>query len=156
MNKPMKTRSFLLPHVFRYIGWGIFLFTWIFLLISIYAYNTLKLFAESFSHYGTPFVLILLYLSALLVAFSKEKHEDEYIRSIRADSIIVTAFVSFLLFLLFQMVLAFDKSTGFLAGKEPVWNWLAYSVNSVTMFVVYVAIFRIRLFRLGRALRYAE
>ena len=149
----MKTNFFLLPHYFQKIGWGLFLFSFIFLVGSMYAFNTLKLFSQNNSHYTTLLLYIILLLSALFVAFSKEKIEDELIQSIRYTSIVITAYLGFLLFIIILIVYAFNQSFDFL--PRTLFTYLRL-VNPITMFILYVLIFRARLFTSKRGIKNEE
>ncbi len=153
----MKNKLLLLPYFFQYIGWALFVFAWVFLFASLYIFNTLKLFSQNYSHYSTLIIWITLYISALFVAFSKEKREDEYIMNIRANSVIITVYICFLLYIALQLILAFNQSFRFLTCRNILlWNMLSYGINPVTMFMMYVVVFRVKMYRLRRALKNAE
>lgn len=139
----MKTKNLLLPHYFQKIGWGLFIFSFIFLVGAMYTFNTLKLFSQNNSHYATLTLYIILLLSALFVAFSKEKIEDELIQRIRYKSIVITAYIGFLLFIIILIMYAFNQSFDFL--PRPVFTYLRF-MNPLTMFMFYVLIFRVSLF----------
>lgn len=138
----MKTKYLLLPHYFQKVGWGLFIFSFIFLAGAMYAFNTLKLFSQNNSHYATLILYIILLLSALFVAFSKEKIEDELIQRIRYKSIVITAYIVFLLFIILLIMYAFNQSLDIIPRTIFTYLWL---INPVTMFMFYVLIFRISL-----------
>ena len=110
----MKPKSFLLPNYFQKIGWGLFFFSFVFLFGSMYAFNTLKLFSQNNSHYATLLLYIILLFSALFVAFSKERIEDELIQNIRYTSIMINAYNGFLLYTVILIIYAFNQSFEFL------------------------------------------
>lgn len=139
----MKTKYLLLPHYFQKVGWGLFIFSFIFLVGAMYTFNTLKLFSQNNSHYATLTLYIILFLSALFVAFSKEKIEDEFIQKIRYKSIVITAYVVFLLFLILLIMYAFNQSFDIMPRTIFTYLWL---INPLTMFMFYVLIFRVSLF----------
>lgn len=139
----MKTKYLLLPHYFQKIGWGLFIFSFIFLTGAMYAFNTLKLFSQNNSHYATLILYIILLFSALFVAFSKEKIEDELIQRIRYKSIVITAYIVFLLFIILLIMYAFNQSFDIIPRSTFAYLWL---INPLTMFMFYVLIFRVSLF----------
>jgi len=87
------------------------------------------------------------------VAFSKEKIEDELIQSIRYTSIVITAYLGFLLFIIILIVYAFNQSFDFL--PRTLFTYLRL-VNPITMFILYVLIFRARLFTSKRGIKNEE
>ena len=151
----MKKSNFLLPHCFQKIGWALFIFSFIFLGASLYAFNKLELFDQNYSRYATLILYLILIFSALFVAFSKEKIEDEFIQNIRFTSIVITAYVSFLIFMLLWILYEFNHSFHFLPMDPKIWIYLR-SINPVTMFMLYVVIFQTRLFISKRGLKNEE
>lgn len=148
----MKPKNYLLPYYFQKIGWGLFLFSFIFLIGSLYAFNTLKLFSQNNSHYATLILYIILLFSALFVAFPKEKFEDELIQSIRYTSIVITSYSGFLLYVIILIVTAFKRSFDFLPRTLPYLMLL----NPITLFILYVLIFKARLFNSKRGMKNEE
>lgn len=149
----MKSKSYLLPHYFQKIGWGLFFFSFVFLFGSMYAFNTLKLFSQNNSHYSTLLLYIILLFSALFVAFSKEKIEDELIQIIRYTSIVITAYTGFLLYIVILIVYAFNQSFYFLTRTLSSYLML---VNPISLFILYVLIFRARLLTYKRGIKNEE
>jgi len=149
----MKPKNYLLPHYFQKIGWGLFFFSFIFLFGSMYSFNTLKLFSQNNSHYATLLLYIILLFSALFVAFSKEKIEDELIQSIRYTSVVITAYTGFLLYTIILIVYAFNQSFAFLPRTLSSYLML---VNPITLFILYVLIFRAKLFTSKREMKNEE
>lgn len=149
----MKSKSYLLPHYFQKIGWGLFFFSFVFLFGSLYAFNTLKLFSQNNSHYSTLLLYIILLFSALFVAFSKEKIEDELIQIIRYTSIVITAYTGFLLYIVILIVYAFNQSFYFLTRTLSSYLML---VNPISLFILYVLIFRARLLTYKRGIKNEE
>jgi len=139
----MKTKYLLLPHYFQKVGRGLFIFSFIFLVGAMYTFNTLKLFSQNSSHYATLILYIILLLSALFVAFSKEKIEDEFIQTIRYKSIVITAYIVFLLFIILLIIYALNQSFDVIPRTIFTYLWL---INPLTMFMFYVLIFRVSLF----------
>lgn len=139
----MKSKSYLFPNHFQKLGWGLFIFSFIFLLLSMYAFNSLKLFSQNDSHYATFFLYLILLFSALFVAFSKEKIEDELIQHIRYSSVVITGYVGFSIYAMYLLIYAFNQSFDFFPQ-----TFLRYFklVNPVTLFVLYILVFRVRIF----------
>jgi hypothetical protein len=123
--------SFLLPHNFKKIGWALFLPGMI--LGIVYSFNELSflppLEMKVFSFFNGPFIgageirnfsfihvnvyptlVAILFLSgALLVGFSKEKHEDEFIARLRLSSLLWAVLINYsLLLLTFLFVYGID------------------------------------------------
>ena len=139
----MKPKSYLLPHYFQKIGWGLLLFSFVFLFGSLFAFNSLKLFSQNNSHYATFILVILLISSAFFVAFSKEKIEDELILKIRYSSVVITAYLGFILYMVMLLIFQVNRSFEFFTSKFIV--TFSY-LNPLTLFFIYVIIFRTRLF----------
>ncbi|WP_346317070.1 hypothetical protein [Chitinophaga sp. YIM B06452] len=104
--------KYLLPHLYKKIGWII---TIPFLLYGIYSYilgdiffNNLPFDADSldseFPLLGT-IILIGLLAGLLLVSFSKERTEDEYISRLRMESLQVAVIVNYVLLILAALAL---------------------------------------------------
>ena len=148
----MKTKNYLLPHNFQKIGWGIFIISFILLLASKYVIDTLKLFNQN-NNYLPGFILyIIIMFSMYFVAFSKEKIEDELIQSVRYSSIVFTVLTGFISYTIVLIIAAFNKAINFL----PYTTIIFMIVNPITLFIIYVLIFRTRLFIFKRGLKNAE
>jgi hypothetical protein len=114
----MKTK-YLIPNRFRKIGWllflpGLLLGLWYLLGQSAPAFFDAKVFAVA----GQPFLGktvrfsfiennlldelagLLIILGALMIAFSKEKTEDEFITRIRMESLVWATYVNYFILLL--------------------------------------------------------
>jgi hypothetical protein len=149
----MKPKNYLLPHYFQKIGWGLFLFSFIFLFGIIYTFNTLKLFSQNNSPYAILILYLILLSSALFVAFSKEKIEDELIQNIRYSSLVVTAYTGFLVYIIMLIIYAFNQS--FHIFPRTINRYLIF-VNPIILFILYVLIFRARLFISKRGIKNEE
>jgi hypothetical protein len=97
--------KYLLPHIYKKIGWVI---TIPFLLYAIYSYILGDIFklpygADSmenkFPLLGT-IILIGLLGGLLLVSFSKERTEDEYIGRLRMESLQLAVIINYILLIL--------------------------------------------------------
>lgn len=149
----MKTKNYLLPHNFQKIGWGIFIFSLIFLLAFRYASDTLKLFNQNNNYYPTTILYIIILFSEYFVAFSKEKIEDELIQSVRYSSIVFTVLTGFILYTIVLIIFAFNKSFVIFPQNSTFYLMV---VNPITLFILYVLIFRTRLFKSKRGMKNAE
>lgn len=148
----MKTKNYLLPLYFQKIGWGIFIFSLILLLSSQYVFDTLKLFNKNNNYLPGIILYISILVSIYFIAFSKEKIEDELIQIIRYSSIVFTVLAGFISYTIILIVFALSKVINFL----PYTTTIFLIVNPVTMFILYVLIFRTRLFMFKKGLKNAE
>lgn len=150
--KNMKTKNYLLPHNFQKIGWGLFIVVFLLLLASNYVFDSLKGFNKS-NNYLPGFILyIVTMFSMYFVAFSKEKIDDELIQSVRYSSIVFTVLAGFISYTVILIIVAFNKAINFL----PYTTIIFMIVNPITLFILYVLIFRTRLFMFKRGLKNAE
>lgn len=91
LGKGSVLKSFLLPHKFKKAGWNLLIIAVLLIPISLFVMNRILDWGN-----GNPdaqwkyiavcrFVVMLLCIGVFLVCMSKEKYEDEYIRSIRVS-----------------------------------------------------------------------
>jgi len=118
--------KYLLPNKYKKIGWFLLipgLFLGVLLLVNdfeypiyeVKVYSIIKagaLFENDRSHIiktniFTEISIFLIIIGGLLVAFSKEKIEDEYIQKIRVESLIWATIINYVL-LLIATVLFYD------------------------------------------------
>ena len=123
----METK-FLFPNVFKKIGWAIFIpslivailflfyeFEWSFLDARVFALFNDGLMQEAKStgmiedNLTNELIGISLLVSAVFVAFSKEKEEDEFIMKIRLESLLWATWIN-AIFLLFSLLFIFGFS----------------------------------------------
>jgi len=142
-------RNFFLPHYCQIIGWGLFVFGFVSFFAGLYLFNNLRLIPQSYSKYLTLLEYIVFYSSAILVGFSKEKVDDELVMITRFNSLAITAYISFILFLILQFLIAFNQPFHFLdlSTYRILYNAHVLLINPITIFMLYIAIFRISLFR---------
>ena len=94
----------LLPHRFQKLGWFLFLpFA-----ILLFATNYLdfyfpwlefdvwegSLFEDSHENFTNELAMIGVFVSLFLIAFSREKEEDEYIQKLRLDSLLLACYAN--------------------------------------------------------------
>ncbi|HMN33685.1 MAG: hypothetical protein IT215_02000 [Chitinophagaceae bacterium] len=138
----------LLPNKYKIIGWFILIPTTIFSIILMFNdFNLFKLDAKVFAIFNNEIlgesqyfkfidvditntvVGILLIIGALLVGFSKEKIEDEFISNLRLSSLLWAVFINYIL-LLFSFL--FIYGVGFI-------NVMLY--NMFTVLIIFIARF---------------
>jgi hypothetical protein len=121
----MKT-NYLFPHRFKKIGWllfipGIILGLVVLIFQSHISFFDIKVFSivnqqifEDTKYFYThennvldEIAGILLIVGALLIAFSKEKSEDEYIAKIRLESLVWATYINYAILIL-AMILVYD------------------------------------------------
>lgn len=126
----------LLPHRYQLIGWILFLpfavllvannyfdFYFPFLVIPLHE-------GELAQDFTNELALIGVFISLFLIAFSREKEEDEYIQKLRLDSLLVACYVN--TFILILGTLLF-YSFGYL-------EFMGY--NMFTIQLIFIARFR--------------
>lgn len=127
----METK-FLFPHKLKYFGWTLFIGGLLLLLVAIIIedepdFLTFKSFAlssETFtlsnSETNTYFTFVennffdeliglLLIVGGLLIAFSKQKIEDEFIVKLRLDSLLWATYINYII-LIFSILFIYDMS----------------------------------------------
>ncbi len=89
-------KNFLLPHIFRPIGWIMFVLS---LIAGIYIYFGMPLFAgDILETVVIDATIIGIALGALFIVCSKERVEDEMTKSIRLASLLTSIYVYVILF----------------------------------------------------------
>ena len=152
-------KQFLLPNKFKIIGWCVLipsLIAIILLHISDYQVSWLKIktfaiISNSKFQGKTDFfkivevdftftlISILIIIGGLLVAFSKEKNEDEYIEKLRLSSLQWSVIVNYML-LLFCIIFIYDL------------EFLAIMVyNMFTVLILFIVRFNFLLYRNNKA-----
>ncbi len=94
----------LLPHLFQKFGWILFLPFAILLFANNYLdfnFSWLEfsvregaLFEDSEENFTNELALIGVFVSLFLIAFSREREEDEYIQKLRLDSLLLACYVN--------------------------------------------------------------
>ncbi len=146
----MNKKNFLMPHLCQKIGWVLLILTPVCLVMMALSFNTFHLFEQRYSYMYVNGVELLLFLSMLFIALSKEREEDEMIRELRLSSVAITAYIQFsiyILFSLFQTVGAVCFSNDYVALYNT-FPWFVYVKSFCGFgisFFVYIVIFKIRL-----------
>jgi hypothetical protein len=156
----MKTR-FLLPHKYKKIGWiflipsaifGLFIlfispdFEPEWLNMKVFTFYTKNYFPKEEVHYfslvkanvANELAGIFFLISAMLVAFSKAKNEDEFITKIRLESLVWATYLNYA-FLLFGLLFIFSL------------EFLTFMVfNMFTLLILYILKFNLALYKSKR------
>lgn len=98
----MNNKSILMPHKCQTAGWWILLLTVLIHVMKVIIYYCGNIDA---AWYMAKAVHFLLLLSLFLIAFSKEKVEDEMISGLRLSAIGITGYVFFVGFMILSLVL---------------------------------------------------
>jgi hypothetical protein len=163
----METR-FLLPNKFKMIGWFLLIPSTILGILQIFylagsglKFLDLKVFtiySGSFAPWGSTTVVfgfdkvnltgtiigILFILGAVMVAFTKEKHEDEFIAKIRLESFLWATYINYAI-LLFCFL--FFYGIGFM---------YVMIFNMFTIIILFIVRFNYVLYRSTKSLRYEK
>ena len=159
----MKSR-FLFSHKFKPLGWLLFLAGLVLgIILAVYEYdfpswevNVFPLIGDnsilssnpafewSTNNIADELASLLLIVGGILVSFSKTKDEDEYIATVRMESLIWATYVNYAV-LLFAIVFVFDMS--FL-------NIMIY--NMFTILFIFMIRFHYMLYKVKRAMRHEE
>lgn len=104
----------LLPHRFQKFGWILFLPFSVLLFannyfdfnFSFFEFNVREgsLFEDSKENFTNEFALIGVFISLFLIAFSREKEEDEFIQMLRLDSLLVACYANTFILVLGTLV----------------------------------------------------
>ncbi|MFC5190719.1 hypothetical protein ACFPIK_02995 [Algoriphagus aquatilis] len=140
----------LLPHHFQKFGW-IFILPFASLLFASnyfeFSFSFLNLpirvgslFEDSVENFTNEFALIGVFVSLFLIAFSREKEEDEFIQKLRLDSLLVACYAN--TFILIIGTLLF-YGFGYL-------EFMGY--NMFTIQLIFIARFRWVLYKQGQSL----
>ena len=121
--------NYLLPNSYKKIGWfllipalivgllalfGVFLFQDIkFLEVKVFSLYSSQIFGHKIkfgfikNNISDEIISILIIIGGIFVAFSKEKHEDEFIAKIRMESLVWAIYVNYAILLL-SIILIYD------------------------------------------------
>lgn len=149
----MKTNTYLLPHRFQKIGW--------ILLVPFALLGIGWLMFEGISFHGIPglpepvrdwlgndyadeFIVVGLTVSLLLVGFSREKIEDEFITKLRGDSLIWALLVSYLILIVATLVFYDETYLTFVF------------INMFLILLLYILKFNLSVWRFRKANHYEE
>ena len=160
--KKMKLK-YLFPNKYKKIGWLILIPSAIMGLITILAeyqppfldfhvpaifidelFGEKKLIGIIKNNLLNEILGVLIIISSLLVAFSKEKSEDEYISKIRLESLVWAVYVNYGI-LLFSLLFIYDISF-----------WWVMLFNMFTILIFFIVRFNWQLATLKKSIHYEE
>ena len=98
-----KRHQWLLPWGFQIAGWVLIALTLIFPIFVMLTWQSID-FGSVFDKFPYGGILIMLYLGSGLIVFSREKVEDEYIGTIRTESVVISAYAAGLWFILINLL----------------------------------------------------
>lgn len=151
----MNKTSYLLPHSFQRVGWGLLIACPVLLVLNLWIFNGLKLIPQSYSQFGILVLYITAALSALFVGVSEEKQEDEFIQTLRLRSIANTAWICFILMIISALVV--DVCEAFrISGTMVLWHYYRLFGSIIFAFFVYIVIFRFRLYKYRKEASHEE
>ncbi|RAI91557.1 hypothetical protein [Algoriphagus yeomjeoni] len=144
----------LLPHRFQKFGWILLLpfavllfaatysgfeFSWLNISSAESQGGISDFFDPDKENFSVEFAMIGVFLSLFLIAFSKEKEEDEYIQKLRLDSLLVACYThTFILIIATLMLYGF----GFL-------EFMGY--NLFTIQLIFIGRFKWVLYKQGQS-----
>lgn len=144
----MKT-DYLLPNFCKKIGWIIsslfvLLYIWAAVNDYIYNHNQMEIMPSWLSGDIYTILIVGLSISLLMVAFSKEKDEDEYTVKIRGKSLILAVVTSYIILIIAALCLYFLDFLTFMG------------FNMFTIPILYILKFNITLRKLRKSARYEK
>ena len=147
----MKTNNFLLPFRFKKLGWGILVAVPVVFVVLLGLFHA-DLIPQMISRYMTMVLYMMLFVGMFMVVLSQEKEEDEMIRSIRSRSVSLSAFITFALYIVMSLVLAFVHGFRSLecSGIYKIHEMIS---NIMTPFLIYLLIFRISIWKMRKECR---
>ncbi len=142
--------NILLPHQFQKLGWVLLLPFAILLFATNYLefyFSWLEIdmregafFEEPRENFTNELAMIGVFLSLFLIAFSREKEEDEYIRKLRLDSLLLACYANTFILIIGTMLF---YGFGFL-------EFMGY--NMFTIQLLFIARFKWVLYRQKQSL----
>jgi L-asparagine transporter-like permease len=140
--------KFLLPNKFKLIGWILLIPSFIMGVMWVAGYkfvvmspvfaiwaNPNELFTIIYKDIYNELVSVPLLISLMMVSFSKEKNEDEYITKIRLDSLLWSIYINYS-FLFFALIFVF---------RSGFHNIMIY--NMFTVLILFIVKFYLVLYR---------
>ena len=143
----MRQTNLLLPHWFQTIGWS--------LLALLFTYETAHAFipqlhAVANGQTAKGIIDLLLLISLTFIGLSKEKVEDEFISSIRINTVTVIVWIAFALMIVKDLLewswecLPEDMREAGLDMIKPVYEYGRY-INLLNVGLLYIIVLRLRI-----------
>jgi hypothetical protein len=158
----MKT-NYLLPHSFKQVGWLLLITGLLFglyyiifdsepewLRFQVFAFFDDQVFGGKVQFKLVENIILdelvvgLLILGATFVAFSKEKIEDEFVEQIRLEALVWSVYINYSILLI---------SLIFVFGMPFFW---VMSFNMFTILILFVILFKWRIYQSKKTLAYEE
>ena len=155
----MKNKSYMLPYRFRKCGYGLIIASVMSLVLGLLMANVWGIIPQTHTRFISMVMYLLFFLGIFVIVMTEEKDEDEMIDSIRRRSIATTAFISFGLFIVTNLLMSFLHgfrnlySMPFVSSLITVLmgNGINCGLRSVdTYIIIYLIIFRISLWKMRR------
>lgn len=144
-------RSYLFPNVYKKVGLGLLLLSilmWIFwfdnepnfLKVTVFSFiseeifGPTKMFTFEKQNIADEITYIFTVISLLLIGFSREKEEDEFISKLRLDSLVWATYVNYIV-ILFSILFIYELAFLWLLGLNMFtiliafilrYHWLLY------------------------------
>ena len=147
----MKINNYLLPFRFKKLGWGLLVVVPVVFAVSLGLFHA-DVIPQMFSRYMTMILYMMLFIGVFMVVLSQEKEEDEMIRSIRSRAVSLSAFITFALYIAMSLVVAFVHGFRSLDCKG-IYKIHEMISNIMTPFLIYLAIFRISIWKMRNECR---
>lgn len=153
--------NYLFPHRYKKIGWAILIPSVILGLITLIfnyepsffdarvftiwdegIFEKTKILSFTTNNIFSEIIGILIIISSLMVAFSKEVHEDEFIAKIRLESLVWATYINYAILILglflvygigFYWVMIFNMFTILLIFIIR-FNWAVYKLNATATY----------------------
>ena len=157
-------RNYLLPHVCQRIGvWlllaTVALFCAYFIACMVIAFKAPDADIHLFTHCASTAFSLMMCIAVVLIAFSRERYEDEMIDSVRKSSVVTVAYVLFIVYMAITL-LRCCVNTDFIdmsGNRVSLTADLMDTVcNPILFFLFYEIVFRTRLAKLKKALKNEE
>ena len=124
-------KTLLFPHCFQRWGWCIFA---VGVILGIYALAT----DFEIDYLGNNIVIVGTVVGAILATCSREKIEDEMVRQIRLNSLLVALYVNYAVLVICSLLI-YDLDFLYV---------MMY--NMFTMLLIFMVVFRYRMWRLNK------
>ena len=155
----MKTKHYLLPHRWQTAGW--ILLAVVFVVVNLlFGFDVWSVMDEAAFKLLIAAVYVIIGVSLLMIAFSEERQEDEFIRSLRGRSLAAAACVAFVLSVIWFCVSGINLMYFPMHEADDTKRWVFYMVDNylsvLPMFFLYIVIFKVSLWINRRRCRHEE
>ncbi len=140
-----------MPYSFQMIGWGMVVAAPLYWILGNFVLDGLEWFGDGNRYMNNMILQSLFYIGILLVAFSREKDEDEMVKEIRVGSLAIAGYAALLLFVITTFTGEFWYAH--MKGEPDVDGWFKFCrvtqlfFNIFVWLFVYLAIYKIRLWK---------